>query len=493
MPAPTAGRGSLGDTLIVMSTDQSAPTPLTPTHRWVAVVGGGITGLVAAYELLRRDPSLQVTILEASERLGGQIRAIDAAGVRLDVGAEAIHLGTPAAARLVQELGLAPTIVGSRPGTSLLLTRRGLVPLPAGVGPAGPTSIKPVLDSGILSPAGLARAGLEPLKCHKHPADISVGDFVNQRFGHEVVDAFVDPLLGNLHSGDVYQLGLHATAKSLRPAASKGASLLVKAMRKPKRRPASDGPHYPMFASWPRGLEELVGALAASLQGRAAIRLNTQVTSIARAHHGFTLETAQGALAADAVIVATGPAASASLLARLSAATATAMMAVPTASVATVVLGYDRDAAAANTALRESNGLLLNQHQSHVLKAMTNMARKWPMCDAATCHLIRVSVGRAGSTVADELDDADMIAAVIRELADLLDLRATPQFAQVARWPHAMPQLGVGHVERIAAARAELETVGAIQIAGAPVDGLGLSSTIASGAAAAERLTPTLA
>lgn len=464
------------------------------------MVGGGTTGLVAAHEMLRRDPDLDVTVLEADGRLGGQVRAIDAGGVRFDVGAEAIHLGAPAASRIVRELGLADRVLGSRPGSSLLVTRRGLVPLPAGVGPAGPTKVRPVLESRILSAGGLIRAGLEPLHCRKHPADISVGDFVAGRFGEEVADAFVDPLLGNLHSGDVFALGLHSTAKTLRATASEGTSLLVKALRKPARGHSPAGgptpggapatPRFPMFASWDEGLEALVEALGASIRSRATIRLNCPVTGLVRAGGGWDVETSAGTLHADDVVVAVGPAATASLLGPHSPATRAAMEAVPTASVATVVLGYPRDAARRNAALRDSNGLLLNRHQSRVLKAMTNMGRKWPMCDAAPWHLVRVSVGRSTNSIADDLGDAEMIDQVVSELAAIIGIDATPEFAEVVRWPRAMPQLGVGHQVRLAAARAELAEVGGLHLAGAAADGLGLGNTIGSGVAVAEKLVP---
>lgn len=452
----------------------------------VVVVGGGVTGLVAASRVLRDSPGATVTLLEASDRFGGQVRSVDVGGVLVDVGAEAVHLGAPDAAALVRDLGLDRTVIAARPGQSLLLTRRGLRPLPAGVGPTGPTRVGPVLRSGILSVPGLVRAGLEPLTRRRHPDDLTVGDFIDGRFGREVTDTFVDPLLGNLHSGDVHRLSLHATAKQLVPVAASGTSLLMRALKKrtpPTPRPGAPAP-LPMFASWPGGLGALVTALVSSLEGRASLRTGVRADAIVRDGDAWRVETGQGPVEADAVVVTVGPRAAADLLGPHSPALATAMDRVDTASVATVVLAFDRDAALANDVLRDFNGLLLSSRQSGVLKAMTNMSRKWPL-DHPDWHIVRVSVGRAGSGTAADLSDEAMIDAVTTELSQLIGLTALPVFSRVVRWPGTLPQLAVGHVERVAAARAELARRPGLHLAGSASDGLGLTSTIASGTAAA--------
>ena len=464
----------------------SETPPAQPRSPRVVVIGGGVTGLVAAWRILRERPDAAVTVLEAAERLGGQVWAIDVDGVPVDVGAEAIHLGAPDAAALVRELGLDRTVIAARPGQSLLLTRRGLRPLPAGVGPTGPTQVGPVLRSRILTVPGLLRAGLEPITRRRRPDDLSVGDFIDERFGREVTTTFVDPLLGNLHSGDVHRLSLQATAKQLAPVAASGTSLLVRALKKrtpPPRRSDAAAP-LPMFASWPGGLGALVAALASGLEGRATVRTGVLAQGLARDADGWRVETSEGPVGADAVVVAVGPRATARLLGPHSPLVESAMSRVETASVATVVLAFVAASARANPVLRDFNGLLLGSHQSGVLKAMTNMSRKWPL-DHPDRHIVRVSVGRAGSATAVELSDEEMIERVTRELSQLVGLDEAPVFARVVRWTDTLPQLGVGHLERVAAARTELARVGGLHLAGSASDGLGLTSTIASGVAAA--------
>lgn len=473
--------------------DNTSRDSSTPTARRIVVVGAGITGLAAAFAVLRADPRAKVTVIEQSPLVGGQVRAIDVAGSPVDVGAEAIHLGAPDAAALVRELGLDETVIGARPGTSLLLTRKGLRPLPAGVGPTGPTKVGPVLKSGILSPAGLVRAGLEPLMRRRYPDDMAVADFVQMRFGREVVETFVDPLLGNLHSGNVHALSMRATAKQLVPTAASGKSLLMKALRKPPapvRRPDSAAA-LPMFASWPGGLTTLVDALVERiLAGGGEVRTGVRVLAIEpsapsdaeRGPRRWRVATSEGPVDADDVIVTAGPRVVKELVSPLVPAVGTAMQWVRTASVATVVLAFDKREAQANQVLREANGVLLTSRQAGVMKAMTNMSRKWAPLDACPWHVLRLSVGRSTNEIANDLDDQQMVSAVVGELGSLIGLDAEPRFSAVVRWPQTMPQLGVGHVERVAEARAAaLAGAPGLHLAGAAVDGLGLTATISSG------------
>lgn len=469
--------------------------------RRVVVVGAGMTGLVAARELAK-DDRFEVICLEAADRVGGQICTLPIDGAQVDVGAEAVHLGAPQVAALVRELGLADDVVAAAPGGSVMATRKGLQPLPAGVGPTGPTKVLPVLKSGILTPLGILRAGLEPLMAlRKLPDDLSVGDFTARRFGREVTDTFVDPLLGNLHGGDVHRLSLQATAPQLAPDAVSGTSLLLKNLTLPQpvarlvgrvlpalapkpARPRPGGSPLPMFATWPDGLQTLPRTLAE--QGGAQVRTGCPVTSLSRPDDGrWLLTLASGEqIDADEVLLTTPGAVSAGLLREHCPEAAALYAAVPTASVATVVLGYDPAQATANHILREHNGILLPSMRVRTFKAATNLSRKWPRL-GATHHLLRASVGRTGTTMADDLTDEQLTSRVAEEIADLTGLAAQPQVRVVHRWPASMPQLQPGHKQRVAAARAALARIDGLHIAGCSVDGLGIGATVKSGQEAA--------
>ncbi|CAI9402618.1 protoporphyrinogen oxidase [Aestuariimicrobium sp. T2.26MG-19.2B] len=476
----------------------------TPSSRpRVVIVGGGLTGLVAARQLAA---TCQVTVLEASDRVGGQLEAIEAprrggGTVRVDVGAESMHLGAPHVAALVRELGLADEVVGARPGTSALLSRGRLVPLPAGVGPAGPTQVWPVVKSGVMSTRGLLRAGLEPIKARRRiTGNISVGAFIGHRFGVEVVERFVEPLLGNLHSGNVHGLGVAETAPQLVPVVTQGRSLLLQALRTSwRKRSRLRGPHagaagdrptasaLPLFASLPGGLTTLVDALVSG--AGFTVRTNTPATALERDGDGWLVRSGDEVFPADQVVLATPAGVTHDLTRTLCREVGLAMAWVRRASVATVVLGYDRADAATNDVLTRYNGLMLSPAQTITAKAMTNLGRKWPTLDEAEHHLVRVSVGRSTHQLATSLSDEELVARCTSELAALTGLTAHPSFSAVVRYPQGMPQLGPGHLGRIARARASLaDAAPGVHLAGSAVDGLGIGSTVKAGRAVADEV-----
>lgn len=177
--------------------------------RRVAVVGGGITGLLAAVGLA--DAGAEVTVVERSATVGGQIHSAEVHGMTVDLGAESLLPAVPGTRELLQRVGLEDAIVDARPGPTLLARGRHLRRLPDGMGPAGPSRLLPVLISRILYPGGLLRAACEPLvpRSH-HGADVAVGSYLTSRFGAQRIDRLGDPLLGNLHAGDAHRLGLAA-------------------------------------------------------------------------------------------------------------------------------------------------------------------------------------------------------------------------------------------------------------------------------------------
>ena len=213
----------------------------------VAVVGGG--GLICARRLGQQG--VNVILFEAEPFLGGAIRTTVFAGHHIDMGAEAVHVLAPGMKELISELGLSAELISSNLGSSWLWTRRGLRRLPAGVGPSGPRRLRPVLASGVMSMRGLIRAGLEPLIPRRAlVGDIGVGEYVNQRFGRQVVERFVDPILGSLHAGNVNTLSLRAITPELATIADKGSSVMLSRRGQKSGAPLS-------FATWPGGLSTL--------------------------------------------------------------------------------------------------------------------------------------------------------------------------------------------------------------------------------------------
>ncbi|MBD4446553.1 NAD(P)-binding protein, partial [Xanthomonas citri pv. citri] len=167
----------------------------------MAVIGAGMTGLAAAHHL--HSHGCRPVVLEAGQGVGGQVRSRRLGSDVVDMGPEAVPLRAPGVAALVAELGLTDSMRHPVPGRVLLSSRRGVVEMPSGVTPVGPTKFLPTIASRILSPAGLLRAGLEPFNARPHLDDVSVGQFIAERFGDEVSRAVVDPLLGGIHAADL--------------------------------------------------------------------------------------------------------------------------------------------------------------------------------------------------------------------------------------------------------------------------------------------------
>lgn len=453
----------------------------------IIVIGAGLAGLVAARELTRRGH--RVTVLEAAERVGGQIRTVEWHGRAVDTGAEAMFLGGPHLRRLLGDLDLIDDLVAPRPGSSWLHTQRGLTPLPEGVGPSGPTRLGPVVKSGLLSPAALARAGLEPLLARrKVEGDISVGAFISRRFGRAVADTFVDPLLGNLHAGDIYRLSLLSTAPQLGPAAAHGTSLVRR--RTPRTdhspsgqavAPARGTPQagVPAFASFTSGLSTLIAALSAGL----TIRTGTPARGARRTQSGWRIETDATTFDADHLFIAAPAAVAAGLLDSCLPGIGAALNAGRVADVATILLAYP-PAAAETPALRDGTGVLLRSGSGRLLKAATFLSRKWDHLDGEPVF-VRASAGRVGMDVLGPRDDETAVHRIHTELAALTGLNVRPVDALVTRWPQAYPQLEVGHAARLKEIRDRLRDQ-QVHLIGGPYDGLGMPAVVKSALTAVE-------
>ncbi len=459
-----------------------------PSSARVAVVGAGITGVLAARRLVAHG--VRVTVLEATDRLGGQLMTREIAGRAVDVGAEAMHLGAPGVREVLEEFELLDDMITARPGTSWLWTPQGRRPLPAGVGPAGPTRIMPVLTSRAMTPGGLVRAGLEPLATRVRGevwlgpgSDMPVGQFVSTRFGTQVTERFVDPLLGSLHAGDVNRLSMRATTPSLLPAAREGRSLIARPGRRRGLAPAMS------FVTWPHGLATVVERFADGLD----IRTGAAVTGLYRTGTGgYRLTLSGGAdLTVDGVVLAVPAAAAATLLGDLVPEAAAQLHRTETASVVTVVLGYPRAAVDRLPAFR-GNGILVPSAQRSLLKASTFLSTKWPHLADGDTYLLRASAGRAGPDVVGRFDDDGLVDYLRRDLHVFTGLDAEPRLVHVQRWPSSMPQLTVGHPDRLARVRTALAAHPGLAVAGASYDGIGIASCLRSATAAAALVAETL-
>lgn len=421
---------------------------------------------------------MHVILIEAAENLGGQIRRAKVAGQYMDLGAEAIHISAPGMSALLTEVGLEKELIKSNPGTSWLWTKKGLRRLPAGVGPSGPRRLRPVLRSGVMSIGGLLRAGFEPIIPRRVlSGDIGVGEYVGKRFGREVVERFVDPVLGSLHAGDVNKLSLRAITPELASIADSQRSVMM------SRRGQKAGPPL-SFATWEGGLSTLIGKLLSDtdVEVRTSATVET-VSALANDRYLVDVVNGQG-VEVDGVVLAVPARIAATLVRSLSLEAVNLLSKIKYAIVATVIVAYSRAGIGANPALK-GTGLLVASSQGKLLKAATFVSTKWSHMNNSSNYFIRLSCGRLNENEIEKLDDNELVAKLHSDLVDAIGITAQPIASYVQRWPEAMPQLQVGHLELITHIRNELSEFKGVVLAGSSYEGLGIAACVRSGERAA--------
>jgi oxygen-dependent protoporphyrinogen oxidase len=446
----------------------------------IAVVGGGISGLTAAWTLARGGAD--VVLLEAAPRVGGKLRVEPVAGIPVDVGAEAILVRRPEAVELLAELGLAGETIAPLTLAARLRVGGGLHPIPARTTMGVPGDLDALRASGALTEHALERVAAEPASDPLPPLtdDVAIGQLVRARLGNEVADRLVEPLLGGVYAGRADRLSLRATVPALAAALAGGGSLVGAAA---SLAPAPGAGGGPVFTALRGGVGRLPDALAAS--GAFEVRTGVTVRAIERTGTGFTLTS--GAvpvperMRVDAVVIATPPAKAARLLPALAPVAAAELAAIESASMAVISLAY------ADIELPEGSGLLVGIREGLAVKGVTISSQKWPM-DTGGLTLLRASVGRAGEEQLLQRSDEQLVALVRSELVALLGIDADPVDARVTRWGGGLPQYGVGHLERVARIRSAVAAVPGLAVCGAAYDGVGIPACIASARAAATLL-----
>jgi protoporphyrinogen/coproporphyrinogen III oxidase len=439
------------------------------TARRVAIVGGGLTGLATAWHL--RD-DVEVEVFEAASRVGGQIHTIELAGEPLDVGADAFLARQPEAERLAREVGFGDDdMVAPATGQVWLWLRGRLRPLPAATVLGVPAQLRPLARSGVLRPAELARAAVEPLLPRRHvPGDRSVADLVGERFGPAVVDRLVEPLLAGVYAGNAGSLSAQAAAPPVWSAAREHRSVL-RGLAAHRERAVDDD--RPVFKTLRGGLGTLTGRLADELG--AQVRVGTAIRGLAHDGRRWRVRLDTGAEPFDAVVLAVPAAVAADLLASTLPEVARELAGIRSASVGVVALAYDpRDA----QRVPPGSGILVPRSEGRLVKAVTVSSRKWPHQAAPDRFVLRASVGRVDDPGALSLDDDEVLERVDAEVRWALRLARPARERRLVRWPAALPQYDVGHHARLDRIRTHLETEApaGLHLGGAAFDGVGLAA-----------------
>ena len=445
----------------------------------VAVVGGGIAGLTAARSLNERG--LAVVVIEAAPRWGGVVRTEREAGFLLEGGADTMLGSKPEGVELVRALGLGGRIVPTDPARStVFVLRHGrLHRMPEGMVLGVPTSVGPLLRTGLFGWRAKLRMAVEPWRRAPPPAgDPSIAEFFGARLGREALEVMGDPLLAGIHAGDATRLSMRATFPRLFEAGSRGS--LVRAMRGARR---SQGEGAAGFVSLTGGMGELVDALVAGLPA-SALSGGTPAIGLRREGGALVVESSGGEIEARAVVLAVPAPRAAALLSSLSADAARILAGLRFASTATVLLGYRREDVAHPL---DGYGLLVPRGEGLRTTAATFSSTKLPGRAPAGHVLVRGFLGGVHDPGVVDLDDGSLAETAERELGRLLGISGQAVVRRIHRHREATPQLEVGHLERIAELDALVGRVPGLVLTGAGLRAVGIPDVVADATRAASR------
>ena len=458
-----------------------------PGRPHVVVVGGGVSGLAAAWRLCRLRHDVDVTVLESSNAVGGKLRVGELEGLAIDEGAESVLAARPEAIGLMREAGLGDDIVHPTGARPRLVIGGDLVEMPAGLVMGVPTDLVELGRTRVLSSQTMARLPLD----HIVPGislddDISIGEYVGRRLGREVVDKLVAPLIMGVYADRPKNVSMRAAAPRLFEAAQHERSLLAAAQRTLGPR-AGDTEARPVFAGLRGGIGRLPGALAKKLRASGAtIETGATVRRIRRTAHGWEIvvgpTTEPHVVAADAVILAVPAPVASKLVHGVSVQAEAELSEIRTTSVAVVTLLY-RSSDLPGGDLPEGSGYLVPPSEARAVKASTFSSHKWQwVADAASPRglvAVRCSLGHADDVETLQHDDDELVALAADDLAFVCRLgRAKPVASQVTRWGGGLPRYAVGHVDRIELITEALEALDGLTACGAAFDGVGIAACI---------------
>ncbi|HKF89253.1 MAG TPA: protoporphyrinogen oxidase [Propionibacteriaceae bacterium] len=449
----------------------------------VVVVGGGISGLVAARKLAHSG--FDVILAEAGRAWGGKIASTLLDGVRVDTGAEALVARRPEALALIDSVGLSDRRVHPSDAKPDLLVGGRLHPMPRSVSGV-PTDLDQL--GGLLSREGLSRARAEPKDSGGPAGDVAIGRLVDKHLGPEVTDKVVEPVVGGVYAGHSRDLSLAALSLPLYLKASTGGSLVDHALAI-----ANAAPPGPVFVGLHGGVSTLVDGLIHQLtESGAVLRRETTVRELVPSRHGYELTWTsaggEGRLITDAVVIATPWPVAARLLAT-EPHLARELAGVPYASMAIITMVVRGMRA-------NSSGLLAPPAELPSVKAMTYSSTKWPwLADQTSAawgngtSVVRASVGRLGEEHLLQVDDRSLVARTFAEAQTTPDWRQAVLVAgHVQRWGGALPQYQLGHRELVARVREQVAAVRGVALCGAALDGIGVAACIGSGTEAARKI-----
>jgi len=464
-----------------------------PGHVDVVVVGGGIAGLAAAFELQKRG--LSFAVLERAPRTGGVILSEQIGGFVVDGGPDALLTQKPEGIALCEELGIANRLVPTTPPRLAYIQRGGrLHALPANSVLGIPTRFGPFIRTGLFTWAGKLRMAAEMfVPPRRDGGDESIGSFMRRRFGDEAVAYLAEPLLAGIHAGDVDRLSIRALFPRFVETERKHGSLLRAFRRQRPAAPSPDG----VFRSFPNGLSELVDAVTKALPA-SAIRLGVAARQVSRTTRperaeraeGWRVETAGGETYSGRAVIVTSPAyVTADLVRDLDAGLAHLCADVPYASSGTIALAFPRSAVAHPL---NGSGFVVPRVERTGIMAASWLSSKWPHRAPDGHVLMRAFVGGARDPGALEKTDDELVAVAMAALAPLLGISGSPSMTRVYRFERKSAQHDVGHLDRMAAIDERLAAHPGLFVTGSGFRGVGIPDCVADARATARKVSECL-
>ncbi len=458
----------------------------------LVVVGGGVSGLAAAHramELAReRGTALELTVLEAGDRLGGTIQTERREGFLVECGPDSFLSEKPWALALCRRLGLESRLIGTddRFRRTFVVFGGRLHPLPDGFQLLAPTRFRPFVTSSLFSWPGKLRMACDLVLPRGSDPDESLGAFVRRRLGREALERVAQPLVAGIYTADPDDLSLQATMPRFLEVERRDRSLILGLWRAARRAPGqhagTSGARWSLFVTMADGMEELIRVLATRLPA-GAVRLKERVTGVSREDGAWRVVTAAGsAFEADAIVLAPEAHQVARMLRYVDPGLAHLLEGIAYASSATVTLAYRRGDIHHPL---DGFGFVVPRIERRPIIAATFSSVKYAGRAPEGHALLRVFMGGALNESVLAADDGALVAMVRAQLAELLGVTSEPLFTRVARHPRAMPQYHVGHAARAEAIERAVARHPGLRLVGGAYRGVGIADCVRSGEDAA--------
>ncbi len=474
------------------------PKPEQPAAAHIVVIGGGLAGLAAAEALIDRqdDSPVRVTVLEPADHPGGVLGTVRHDGWLVERSADCFLAARPEGIALVERLGLRGEMVGVDPRVRRALVWHAgrAVPVPRGFRLLAPGHVSGILHSSLLSPAGRLRVLAERFVPRRTAGpEESLEAFAVRRLGREAFERLVQPLAAGIWTADPARLGTAAACAEFVAMERNCGSLWAGERARLRETAAGDatGARYGQFVSFLGGMQTLTDRLFEQLRSRGVVIRAARAERLARAGSGWQVAVAtpdggSDLLAADAVVVATRTPAAAVLMAGVDPDLAAELAGIAYAGSAIVSLGFARNEVAHPL---DAAGLVVPRTAGRRALAVSFSSSKFPHRAPPGCVLVRVFLGGALDPTSLALDDGQLVDLAVAEAAVLIGATGRPRLVQVDRWAGAMPQYHVGHADRVTRIEAAIARHPRLALAGAAYRGVGIPQVIASGQAAARKIT----